>query len=93
MVLESDETRAGFSKEEQGADLQMVKTFILRPEGPRAAPTGFRLALRSPNLMKEHKELRFGGIPGLGDFKSNIISQQGGVAECQGGRRGTALQS
>lgn len=53
VVLESDDTRAGFSKEEQGVDLQMVKTFILRPEGHRAAPTGFGLALRSPNLMEE----------------------------------------
>lgn len=59
MVLESDEIQAGFSKEGQGVDLQMGKTFILRPEGPRAAPTGLGLALRSPNLMKDHEELQF----------------------------------
>lgn len=29
----------------------------------------------------------------LSDFKSNVISQRGGVAECQCGRRDAALQS
>lgn len=59
MVLQSDENRAEFLKEEQRVDLQMVKTFILRPEGPREVPTSFGLALRSPNLMKKHEELQF----------------------------------
>lgn len=59
MVLESDETRAGFSKEEQELDLQIVKTFILRPEGHKADPTSFGRALRHSNLMKEPEELCF----------------------------------
>lgn len=45
MVLESDEARAGFSKEKQEVDLKMVKAFILRPEGPRAAPVDLGLTL------------------------------------------------
>lgn len=52
MVLESDEARAGFSKEKQEVDLKMVKAFILSSQEPRAASTDLRLTLRSPNLMK-----------------------------------------
>jgi len=59
MVLESDETRAGFSREEQGAYLQIIKTFILKSEGHRVASTSFGLALRKPNLTEEREELQF----------------------------------
>lgn len=51
MVLESDEVRAGFSKKQE-VDLKMVKAFMLRSQGLRAASTDFRPALRSPDLMK-----------------------------------------
>lgn len=79
MVLESDEARAGFSKEKQEVDLKMVKAFILRSQGPGAAPTDLRLTLRSqPEGWMNHEELWLWGIPELGSLKRNVTSQWGG---------------
>lgn len=72
----------------------MVKTFILRPEGPRAAPTGFGLALRNPNLMKEHEELMVLRDCRVGQLQKQQYKPAGWGGRVPGWQKGhTALQS